>query len=430
MTTILDLPIEILMHVSTFIKGNLFWKFFRDSNKYFKENLPPRKNQYNVFHAIQNLEKAGYNSYVEIFLRENNFSCSYYRQCKLIKKGYLECFKYFICEKNLEKNYKKFYETAITYKQLHVLEWLSKYKKFPKNEICSSAVNLGNLTILEWAISQGYPMDEKICLEKATKNGNLEILEWMKKNGFSLNRVIYKFAAQKGNLEILEWARKNDCSWHNSIGSIAVKHRHLKILKWIRKNNLRWDVNAYKTAIDYDRQDIINWIKKHNYPYDISTELNDKCPSCSCILDDSDKSRKRACGTCSYNDNDIYCLKCTVHCKYCKKNWCINCNGLQCCGVCGRISCKKCMGPKCMTCEKVNCCHYCMKNFQCQQCFNDSKNKVSKLEFKLGSKIELLSNSKKCHFDRSKYKKKIRNRNRNLRRKNQKLTNKSKNLEN
>lgn len=388
MTIILDLPIEILMHISTFIKGNLYWKFFRDSNKYFKENLPSRLNHYETFHAMRSLEKQGYHSYVKSFLKENNFFCSINRYNKFIKHGHLGCFEYLITKKKLNVNFTEFIDHAIRFARLDILEKLSKHERFEPDAICHEAVIWDQLSVLKWARAHNYPWNDSIC-PTAVKEGNLDILKWAIKHDYPWTKKIYKIAAKRGHLDILEWCRVSKYSWDNSICLIAAKRDNVDMFNWIKKNNLSWNIETYNVAKHTNHSDVIKWIKQNNYPYDMSQEININCPSCLCVISESDRTQKKICDICSYNKNDIYCHNCINYCIYCMKSWCIKCNILIQCENCDHESCKGCMGTRCIRCKKIKCCHNCLTDYQCSECYNDYINSKSEQETKLISKRTL-----------------------------------------
>lgn len=381
MTTILDLPIEILIYISTFIRSDLFWKFFRDSNKYFKINLPSRSDHYGIFHAMLTLEKAGHQSCVKSFLENNKFFHSGNRYRKFIKNGYLGCFEYLITEKQIDTNVMDFIRPAVQFCQFYILSKLWQHTHFPRDQICIMAVESNQLPVLQWARAFNLPWGNSFC-STLVNEGNLKILEWVVKNNYPEIDSISRTAAKKGNLEILDWYFTNHV-WDDSICIIAAENCEFKVLEWIKKNNFSWNAGAYGIAKIRHNDNVVKWIIQNDYPYDVSDYLNTNCPLCLCIIDEKNKTTYKKCKTCSYNGNDVYCSNCTNCCDRCKKTWCKKCNVFIECKSCRRRLCIKCMSPRCVKCYKVKCCRSCMKDYQCPGCLNIEKSKEkSKLKTK------------------------------------------------
>lgn len=367
MTTIFDLPIEILTHISVFMP-RIYWKFFRDSNKYFKENLSPKissksddeenenaiiVNYREIFDAMIYLEKNGFNKYSEKFLGDNEldseFHCDSY--LKFIRHGYLGCLKYLMTEKALNKDFRIYFRQAIQSEQLDILDWLSENVNFDKNSICIKAVKYGKLSVLKWARSRNYPWNNRIC--------------WV--------------ATRKRNAEILKWITENGQQWDTDICLMAAKNGNLKVLKFIKKNNYEWDADAYEVAKDNCHDKIVCWIKENDLPRDKSKELNEVCPSCSnkIIKLSSTETLGMKCNICSSNDNYIYCSNCLIQCLKCRKNYCTQCNFMINCQSCNKDFCRKCTGPRCIECKNFKCCYYCTKQYQykCLDCYHGDDNR-------------------------------------------------------
>ncbi len=78
-----------------------------------------------------------------------------------------------------------------------------------KQEICSVAARGGHLEVLQWARSQGCPLDAWTCAHVA-REGHVEVLQWLNSQGCLWNEMeqeICSVAARGGHLEVLQWAR-------------------------------------------------------------------------------------------------------------------------------------------------------------------------------------------------------------------------------
>lgn len=355
MTTIFDLPIEILTHISTFMR-RIYWKFFRDSSKYFKENLSTKPNKFGndvnqreIYNAMILLEKNGYSEDAKIFLKKNFYDSKYHhhRCLRFIRHGYLNCLQYLITKDISNKKIKSYCNEAIKYGQLDILEYLSENKNFNKNEICVKAVKRQKLSVLKWARSRDYTWNEHVC--------------WV--------------AVKKKNPEILKWITENGYPWDSDICLMAAKSGKLEILQFIKNNDYEWNSETYEVAKKFNRTHIMEWIKENYLSYDISKERNEICPLCSKKIHLT-RLENKTCELCSYNHNDIYCGDCLVQCSGCLKKYCVQCNCVANCQSCNRSLCKKCMGPRCIKCKIIKCCKICMNQCKCLDCFphNDTKN--------------------------------------------------------
>jgi hypothetical protein len=153
----------------------------------------------------------------------------------------------------------------------------------------------GHKNILQWAISQGCPINKNVCAF-AARNGHLEILKWAVQypwfnptntpaRGYpSLNSsynpsrgsYICRYAAMGGHLFILGWLTFNGCQMDDTACESAAEYGHLHILQWIEDNYLepwhegkkqlkrhphRWGPAVFEAAARGGHIHILAWLR-------------------------------------------------------------------------------------------------------------------------------------------------------------------------
>lgn len=364
MTTIFNLPVEILMYISEFIPEPVFWKFFRDSNKVFKETLPPRKNNRELFQVLLGLEKCGYPKDVKKFLKKHGFIPEFQFYEKLIETKNLSCIKYLKHIDFFNEHQEIFYEMivkcdhlfllfwfvdnkigdyccaqlcdlAVKYEKLEILKWTRIYKCPWDKTIWETAMQTRNFEILKWLKENNCPVDESIY-RFAIKTDDLGMLKWLKKNNFPWNESICTVATKRGNLEMLKWLRKHDCPWDDSVCVVAVKRGNLEILEFAWETDYLHSRRVFKNAKKAGHKKVIKWLKENCRDDEKKWIYDDKCAGCSDFIDLDDKNN-RSCGNCCDNSK-IYCKKCLTKCQLCFTIVCHKCiimsSGMDICDSC------------------------------------------------------------------------------------------------
>jgi hypothetical protein len=152
---------------------------------------------------------------------------------------------------------KSIVEAAIDKSLLNLLEFCVDL--VPKNTICDEAAKKGKLGVLQWAPSQGYPWDVRVC-RFAAMYGHLEILKWARANGCPWDKEVCSNASRGGHLEVLQWARANGCDWDRWVCHFAVMRDNLEVLKWAHENGCDWDIRVSSIAAEYGRLEILKWV--------------------------------------------------------------------------------------------------------------------------------------------------------------------------
>lgn len=126
------------------------------------------------------------------------------------------------------------YLTAYTY--THDITWdvSHDYHGWHPN-ICNMAAKFGHVTVLQWAVSNGYTCDKETSLE-AAMHGHVDVLEWMRVRKYRLDHDIFNYTAASGQLNVLQWL----CKYYNGkkafICPIARQCGHVHIIQWMHEN--------------------------------------------------------------------------------------------------------------------------------------------------------------------------------------------------
>ena len=144
---------------------------------------------------------------------------------------------------------------------LELVQWVLANGLDDRN-LCMNAVIHGHLHILEWALDNGYYLDETEALERAATK--LETLKWFYNRGHIIGANIYDIAARNGCVEVVEW-----------LLSVGVKGR----------SQLRFDVNNIKYVLEKGLYDgcPCNYVFTKG-DMELTKYLLSCCPHCPHIL--------------------------------------------------------------------------------------------------------------------------------------------------
>lgn len=178
----------------------------------------------------------------------------------------------------------------VKYNNIDILEWALKNGCSGKNIICCMAASLGNVEILDWAITRSFPLDFK------SKSITEDVLSMYKLGHFDRNRIfegknvkkserirmlqenfrngtIHLFksvpcAARNGHIRVLEWAKKrfHYCGIEEIRAGIVGNRMH--VLEWIMKNGcVGIDKKDYVTCslATGERLEILQWLRKNGW---------------------------------------------------------------------------------------------------------------------------------------------------------------------
>ena len=103
--------------------------------------------------------------------------------------------------------------------------------------LCGFFVEMGLLSLFQWARKLGIPWNEDTCAN-AAKGGQFDVLKWAKEKqrDGDWNSHICANAAKGGQLDILMWVAEYGYKMDKKTCVNAVKEGHLEVLKWAREN--------------------------------------------------------------------------------------------------------------------------------------------------------------------------------------------------
>ena len=148
MTTITDLPIELIWYILNYIES--YRMFFELSCKDF---LIISKREQNI---VNNKQKRV--NYIRVIVENNH----------------LELLKYIIMFYQMHPNIIKI---AAKKGHLEIIKWARQNGCPWDSDTCTYAVQSGNLEIIKWVHENGCPWDKQDCLERAKKYPN--VVNWI-----------------------------------------------------------------------------------------------------------------------------------------------------------------------------------------------------------------------------------------------------------
>jgi len=93
-------------------------------------------------------------------------------------------------------------------------QYLSKFSKSAKVDLCRKAAGIGHLEILKYLLEDSLPRSSEVntlIVGSAAANGQIEIVKWLHKNGYPWEKWCYPSAAKNGHLDILKYQYDNGC---------------------------------------------------------------------------------------------------------------------------------------------------------------------------------------------------------------------------
>ncbi len=187
---------------------------------------------------------------------------------KAAKLGSLSFMKWFY-----SKSYRlpqSLFETAVTYNQITVCEWLH-FNKCPYEPYISQiAAKKGYLTSCQWLREKGYALSSNIP-KAAANGGHLDIIQWSDDIGIVPCDHTYYHASKRGDIPMLEYlCEYNTNPDTNHICSGAVIGNQLETLKWLIDHGFRWHIDCFEVASEKGYLDILQYL----YELDPSCDSN------------------------------------------------------------------------------------------------------------------------------------------------------------
>jgi hypothetical protein len=115
----------------------------------------------------------------------------------------------------------------------------------------------------------------------AVEVGNLSILEWLKGEGCPWDASAFSMAAKAGNLNVLKWLKEEGCPWNATAFSMT---SNINVLKWLKEEGCP---SVFTTAIKTGNDEIIHWLCEEKCPFEATTD-DDLTENQMLLLDSSD----------------------------------------------------------------------------------------------------------------------------------------------
>lgn len=118
-----------------------------------------------------------------------------------------------------------------------ILKWLREIGCEWNPEVTMSAARHNHFEILKWAYENGCEIDSMVCANAAV-SGNLEMIKWLKEKGCPIwSNFFLSHAAGKGHTHVMDWALENGYPIDDRIvqraGKEAVYQGSIEGLNWL-----------------------------------------------------------------------------------------------------------------------------------------------------------------------------------------------------
>lgn len=175
------------------------------------------------------------------------------------------------------------YKFAARYGHIGVIKWLiDKGRLLDRDYVCWHAASGGQLELLKWLHSDGYPCNESVC-EAAVESGHFDVLKWLFEVGCPCNLeycativvapLLWRWLSKRdkslintnNSLKILEYLHSEGCPMDSVyLCSNAARVGNLTMLKWLREKGCPWDAETCAAA--GERGYILDWIHANGCP--------------------------------------------------------------------------------------------------------------------------------------------------------------------
>lgn len=308
--------------METIITLNVGGKIFQTKRdilircKYFRDMLSDCNDQPTIFldcnpdkfeHILAYLRFAGYQIPADCKYLCDYFMIDGYDVLNLkfiIAKGDLDLIKKLIIEGKTIP-----IDLVVRNNHKHIVNWAYKKGIYEIREIFNSAINAGNIDIIEWCFDNGYEIKNNVeknncynICRMAARTGNLELLKYLIKKGFLLeldfyigeavaiggniemmeyilslgttnvknNDAIMLKAAAIGKLTMMKWLIDNGFKYNKDIFKSAVKSRNLDLIKYLETIDNFKEISVFYYAFGTleSNIEVLDYLLKNNYPYD------------------------------------------------------------------------------------------------------------------------------------------------------------------
>lgn len=210
-----------------------------------------------------------------IWARKNHCPWSENSLYNACKAGDLSIVKYMKTNSPLWSNEKVSYHVGAS-GNISALEWAISQGCPLYNGVFVNIVRNRHLHVLEWAKNH-YLITTGCMMTEAAAIGWIEGMEWLEKEGIKPGVYIYNAAVQTGQISSLNWAYSKGVRYDSSyVACIAAFWGKLDSLKWLKEHQVPITSEVYIEAAKGGFMYILEWLKDNNIPWDVNF-----CKQCS-----------------------------------------------------------------------------------------------------------------------------------------------------
>ncbi|AJF97552.1 ankyrin repeat protein [Pandoravirus inopinatum] len=167
-----------------------------------------------------------------------------------------------------------------------VARWVTNRKLFEAWEwddrTCTQAARGGHLDVLQWALANGCPHEDRMIYDVAARSGCIDVIEWVHTQGMRGSTHLWEYAVRSGSLDMLKWVDANNPD-HCAHPGVAYYHREgivctaaarigrIDMLEWARARGCAWTAKTCAAAAGAGHMDVLQRLRAQGCPWDEST---------------------------------------------------------------------------------------------------------------------------------------------------------------
>jgi hypothetical protein len=157
------------------------------------------------------------------------------------------------------------FEMKVAESNYEMLELLHKYNCPYNHNIFNREAYIGNIPMLEWALSHNYGFDTNICVS-AAEGLQRETLVWLRLKQFPINYYVLKAAIGTNNDDFIIFTHNlvgnNYYDMHNYPLDIPLMSGNLHVMKLLHSLGYNIGPSSMRIAFNKSRLDLISYIKE------------------------------------------------------------------------------------------------------------------------------------------------------------------------
>lgn len=167
-------------------------------------------------------------------------------------------------------------ESAAEYNQYDTLLWL-RNKKCPWNKhTLLAAAKSGNLDMFKYIDQNGLPIYEFAADDiymAAGASGNIQILQYIYDSTLSTLDDLCHCCVYHGNFDAVKWCHEHKFNWDENCCQIAASKGYLEILKYLHINGCNWNSETCNVAVANGHLNCLKYAHENSCPWDTKTYM-------------------------------------------------------------------------------------------------------------------------------------------------------------